>query len=409
VGVDLLEQVVLRWDSASSCAALLETGGIDAVWLQTADAGAIRLLTIEEAGRHVPSGEAAAIKAGVWPGAHAASRDGGAFVAGATSRAWVDANGYLIAYLRALYPERPPVLAYLPDHDAGIAAGQVIAYDSLELALIDSWSAGGNYILAPDAAYRDALLAGNATALAAWKRMGRTARWLKEHRSWFRRPPSGAITVLVEPGEATAEIANLLYRHSASPDLVTAAHLPAPEPSRRAVVVAAGIRSVSADLGRALMAHARAGAAVVTDSCEEKTWWRVRGLTLTRKFEDREFYTLGAGRLVAYKEEVADPGEFALDVLDLAGDRRPVRIWEMSAAIAMASQDSAGTRSATVRVVNYGSPARSEVMVHVHGVFGSATLSRPEAEPVSLRTYRRGQDTEVMLPGLSRLAVVAFS
>jgi len=309
--------------------------------------------------------------------------------------------------LRALYPERPPVLGYLPDPAAGIAAEQVIAYDSLELALVDAWSAGGNYILAPDAAYRNALVAGQETALAAWKRMGRTARWLKQHRSLFLRPPAGTITVLVEPGEATAEIANLLYRHSASPELISAARLPAPDPSRRAIVVAAGIRSVSAAWGRALLAHARAGATVVTDSCGEKAWWRVRGLNLARQFEDREVYTFGSGRVVAYIEEVADPGEFALDVIDLAAGRRPVRIWDMSAAIAVVSPD--GARSATLRVVNYGSAARSEIMVHVHGVFNSAKLSRPEGEPVSLRTYRRGPDTEVMLPALSRLAVVEFS
>ena len=420
VAVDLLERVVLRWDSASSCAALLEPGGIDAVWLQTPDdtlpsaraipAAAIRLVTLEELDRGGPPaqpGEAVAVKAGLWPGARAAGRGGDAFVAGATARAWVDANGYLVAHLRALYPQRPPVLAYLPDKDAGIAANRVVSFDSLELALIDSWCAGGNYILAPDAAYRDALLAGKEAALASWKRLGRTARWLKERRSLFRRPPSSAITVLVEPGEATREIANLLCRHSASPDLVSAAHLPAPDPTRRPVVVAAGLQSVSADLGRALLAHARAGATVVTDNCEDKTWWKARSLAPTRKFEDREFYAFGSGRLVAYKDMIADPGDFAQDVLDLAGARRPARLWTMSAAVARVSQVDA--RSATLWLVNYGSPARSEIMVHVRGAFNSATLSRPEADPVSLRTSRRGAATEIMLPALSRLAVVEFA
>ena len=397
---DLWDRVVLRWDSTSSCEALLEAGGIDAV----VPSGAVRLLPLAEAGGARP-GEVVAIKSGVWPGAHVTQRGGG-FVAGATARAWVDANSYLIGYLRALYPGRPPVLGYLPDQDAGLAAGQVIAYDSLELALADAWCAGGNYILAPDAAYRDALLAGNEAALAAWKRLGRTARWLKEHRAVFRRPPSGAITVLVETGDATREIANLLSRHSASPELLAAARLPAPDPSQRAIMVAAGLQSISQNLGSALLAHARAGATVVTDHCGGDAWWRVRGLAPERRFEDREFYTVGSGRVVAYKEAIADPGDFALDVLDLAADRRSVRMWEMSAAIAMASIEG---RRATLRVVNYGSPARSDVMVHVHGLFGSATLMRPESDPVSLRTYRRGGNTEVMLPGLSRVAVVEFA
>ena len=421
MGVDLSKQVVLRWDSAANCAPLVGSGSIDAVWLQAPDetiaaacrsagarvlpANAIRLSPLAEAGSVGP-GETVATKAGVWPGAQAGARGGGAFVAGATSRAWVDANGYLIAYLRALYPQQAPVLGYLPDRDSGIAEGKVINYDSLELALVEAWSAGGNYVLAPDKAYREALVAGNEAALTAWKRLGRTAAWLKEHPYLFNGPNDGAITVLVEPGDATAEIANLMYRHSASPDLVSAARPPAPDPARRPILVAAGIHSVSAGLSKILLAHAHAGVTVVTDTCDERAWWRVSGIKLLRQFEDREFYSLGSGRVLAYKEPVADPGEFAQDVLDLAAGHRAVRLWEMSAAIATVSRPNA--RSATLRLVNYGSPARSEVMVHVRGSFSSATAMRPESEPLPLRTYRRGGETEVMLPALTRLAVVEF-
>src|SRR5690349_24969961 len=108
MGVDLSKQVVLRWDSAANCAPLLKPGSIDVVWLQEADesvaaacrsagaqvlpANAIRLVPLAEAGSARP-GELVAVKAGVWPGAQAGARGGGAFVAGATSRAWVDANG----------------------------------------------------------------------------------------------------------------------------------------------------------------------------------------------------------------------------------------------------------------------------------------------------------------------------
>ena len=423
MGVDLLGDVVLRWDSASNCAPLLEPGGIDAVWLKSPSeslsaacraagakvipAAGIRLLKLEEAGRAKP-GEAVAVKAGVWPGARAASRGAdGAFVAGATGRAWVDSNGYLAAWLRALYPEQSPVLAYLPDRDAALAAGQTIAYDSLELALVDAWCAAGNYILAPDAPYREALLAGDRTALAAWRQMGRTARWLKEQPSLFRRQPAGAITVLVEPGQETAEIANLMCRQNASPDLVAAARPPAPDLARRAIVVAAGLRAVSPELGTLLLAHARAGATVVTDACGEHAWWRVPGLKPARDFEDREFHTLASGRVVAYKRAVTDTGDFALDAIDLAAGRRPVRVFDMSAAIASVCPAGAGS-GAVLRVVNYGSPARAEIMVHVHGVFGSATLLRPESKALPLRPYRRGGSTEIMLPALARVAAVVF-
>jgi hypothetical protein len=422
MGVDLSGNVVLRWDSTSNCAALLEPGGIDAVWLQAPDdaleracraAGAqavppagIRVLPLEQAGQVKP-GDSAAIKAGVWPGAQAASRGGGAVVASATARAWVDANGYLIPYLRALYPGHPAVLAYQPDRDAGIASGKVIPYESLELALVEAWCAGGNYILAPDAPFRDALLAGESRASSAWKQLGRTARWLKQQRDLFRRPPLNTITVLVEPGDASAEIANLLFRHSGSPDLISAARVPPPDPARRPVVVAAGLSKITAERGRALLAHARAGATVVADGCEEQTWWRSPGMKPERRFEDREFYKVASGCLVAYRQPISDPGDFALDVLDLAGARRPVRVFDMSAAVATVTQG-ASREGATLTVVNYGYQSRSETMVHVNGVFASATLMRPETDPAKLRTWRRGGSTEVMIPGLSRVAVVVF-
>ncbi|HTX39069.1 MAG TPA: hypothetical protein VME43_28795 [Bryobacteraceae bacterium] len=424
MGFDLLNRIVLRWDSDSNCAPFLETGGIEVVLLRTSDdrvaaacraagaqtlpAAAIRLIGLEGAGRVGP-GALVAVKAGVWPGAQATSRTaGGGFSAGASQRAWVNANGYLPALLRALYPGLAPVLGYLPDSDAGISAGTMIAYDSLELALIDAWAGGGNYILTPDAALRDALASGDAAAREAWQQMGRTAGWLKEQQALFRQPPLPAITVLVEPGETTAEIAALMFRQSVSPELVAATRIPAPDPLRRpVVVVAAGIRPPGPEARKLLVSHAHAGATVVTDT-EPGEWWQVPGLKRVREFEDREFYALGAGRVVAYKQAVLDPGDFALDVLDLAGERRPVRIWDSPAGVATVSQ--AGPRAKPVlRVVNYGSAARADVMAHVRGVFSSATLLRPDGQARPLRTYRRGQTTEVMLPGLKRVALVLFN
>jgi len=422
--VDLLNQIVLRWDSDSDCAALLKAGGIDVVWLQgsnervapacqtagaqTLAAGDVRLVALDQAGQ-LPPGAMAAVKTGVWPGARASARNAdGSVSAGASQRAWVDANAYRVAWLKALYPEQLPVLGYLPDKDAGIPAGQAIAYNSLELGLIDAWAAGGNYILAPDAAMRDALLGGNHAAMAAWSQMGRTALWLKEHQPLFRQPPPGTITVLVEPDETTAEIAALMYRQSASPALVSAGRVPAPDAASRPIVVAAGIRPPSPAVRALLLSHAGAGATLVTDASGEGAWWRTPGLKRVRQFEDREFYALGAGRIVAYMDAVADPGDFALDVLDLAGGSRPVRIWDCPAGIALVSQ--AGPHAKPVlRVVNYGSPMRADIMAHVEGVFTAATLLRPGEQPAPLRTYRRGNHTEVMLPGLQRVAVVVFS
>jgi hypothetical protein len=300
------------------------------------------------------------------------------------------------------------MLGYLPDQNAGVDAKQVLPFDALELALVDAWAGGGNYVLAPDSAYRDALLAGKAPALEAWKQMGRTARWLKENRTLFRQGFAGTITVVVDSGDSAAEIAKLMYRQSASADLVSTERVPPPDPNRRKVVVAASIRPPAPEIGKLLLAHARAGATLVTDEPGPQAWWRTAVSRPMQHFEDRDFYSVGAGRIVAYREQIVDPGEFALDVIDLAGDYRPVRVWECPAAIATVSQAGPGARP-VLRLINYGSHARGEILARIHGGFHSATLLRPDGAPVTLRTYRRGNGTEVTVPELKKLAVVVFA
>jgi hypothetical protein len=159
-----------------------------------------------------------------------------------------------------------------------------------------------------------------------------------------------------------------------------------------------------------MLAHAQAGATVVTDAYGEGAWWRGASCKLARAFEDREFYTLGRGRVVAYKDEIQDPGDFALDVLDLAGRERAARVWDYGATIALAtSAPAGGPGKAILSVVNYGHPARRDLMAQIHGQFNEATLLRPEAKEASLRVARRGPNTEVVLPDLNLLAAIVFT
>jgi hypothetical protein len=48
-------------------------------------------------------------------------------------------------------------------------------------------------------------------------------------------------------------------------------------------------------------------------------------------------------------------------------------------------------------------------MAQVRGAYNLATLLRPGEPPVTLRTCRRGENTDVLVPGFRRLAVVVFS
>ncbi len=421
MGFEILQETVIRWsDPDPKHVPLLRDGGITAVVAKRnaafekacSDAGiktlaedTVELRDTKDIGG-VPAGKLVAARDGLWPGVR-----GNTAGAGATRTPWVDSNAYRIAYLRALYPKRPPVLGYLPNEAAGVETSRVIPFDSLELALAEAWVSGGNYLLALEANYRESLLAGKEAAVAAWKRLGTTARWLRETAPLFQGSALPAVTALADAGEASAEIINLLYRQNVSPLLVNATAPPAPDPSTR-VLVAAGIDAPKPQARTRILAHAQKGATVVVDAPGEKAWWRAPALKSMRKDEDRVTYACGAGRIVAYNSEIVDPSEFALDVVDLVGhEHRAARAWNAFAAILVARRlPPAGPASAVLHVLNYGSPARNPVLVQIAGNYSAAKLLRPDGDPVTLKVARRlGTRSEVLLPEIRRVAVVAFS
>jgi hypothetical protein len=47
-------------------------------------------------------------------------------------------------------------------------------------------------------------------------------------------------------------------------------------------------------------------------------------------------------------------------------------------------------------------------VAQINGQFSEATLLRPDGKPLALKVARRGPNSEVVLPALKLLAVVAF-
>jgi hypothetical protein len=352
----------------------------------------------------IPEPEAnAANTGGLWPGIRKPPNvDGrGDETASASREPWIDSNGYMVGYLRALYPDRPAVLGYLPDK----LGDRAVPFDSLELALVEAWTAGGNYILALEPNYRAALLRKDPKAIAAWEQLDRTARWLRDNMALFRQPAVPIVTALVEPGAATAEIANLLYRRNVSPSLCASSALPALHPQMTVALVAANMRPPSAELARRVLAHAQAGTTVIT----APQWWKTTELKLIRSEPDREFYAAGKGQVVAYRKPIADPSEFALDVIDIiTHKKRALRLWNAPAVIGLVT---ASPRSGErlLHLINYGSPIDTDLQARVQGHFTKATLLRPDASAMPLEPAKRGTTTEVFVPELKRVGVVVFS
>lgn len=421
--VDLAREIVVRWSEPDARhVALLLEGGVTVVIAAPggsferacADAGIrvithaqVRLLGLRDAGM-ARAGEHTLIKAGLWPGVHRPDPS----VAGATRGAWMDQNCYLVSWLRALYPRLPAVLGYVADGEAGVQPGRAIRFDSLELALTEAWVSGGNYAMTLEPRFRDALSKGAPEALAAWRRLGRTAKWLRANAPLFRQPVLPLVTVLVDASGSSLEIANLCFRFNVSPALHAAANPPAPDPKRRPVLAAAGIETPKGEVRRRILMHAIAGATVVADEPGARAWWRTEGMKPLHTDADREFFSIGRGRLVAYREPVTDPGEFAQDLIDIVGQkRRAARLWNCDAGVALATlapRTAAVTGAAALHIINYGQPVDFPVLARIQGNFRRATVLRPEGEPLPVKVARRGAGSEVAIPRLERIASVVF-
>lgn len=325
-----------------------------------------------------------------WPGiTRGAARGRDDESASASREPWIDANGYALQYLRAL-GQKDVLLTMEPPEE-----GQPAPFESVELALIDARVNGANFALAFDRRYREALRKKDGRAMEAWKSLAETARWLAANESLFGLRPLPMITMLVEEGDATEEIAKLMYRRGASPWLVGAP--PKPSPSLLALV-AVSLKRVPP----AVLDHARAGGTVILDSKPDPSW------KMIRKDNDRTVYALGKGQVYVYNETIADPSEFSLDVIDIITHKqRAARLWNALAAIPLATE-APGGGGALLHVINYGSPVDAEVQARVHGIYSRATLLRPGFAAEPLKINKRAGMSEIYLPRLDRVATVRF-
>lgn len=402
--LDLTRQLVTRWtDPQPAHIDILKQAGIEGVVLEKPDAAfqqAAQQAGIQTATADVLKGTVS--KGALWPGVRTPAKRGDDETASASSEPWLDANAWLVGYEKALNGGKPPVLSYLPDKEAGLDKDRYVAFETLEVGLIEARLSGGNYVLALEPRYREALLKGDAKATTAWTSLGRTAKWLNDNRKYFGLPARPQITVLVDRSDSSGELALLAYRRGANPRLVAATAIPAPNPDQILVIVAANLEKHDAAFQKKLLAHAEAGSIVVTD------WKPDRLGKEIKKQEDRVFYQMGKGQLVVYNDAVIDPSEFSLDVIDLITYRkRPSRLWNALATIPLAT-DGPGPGEVLLQAINYGQPTRDEVQARVLGHFGAATYMAPGSEPKTLKTYRRGELTEVFMPKVERAAIVHF-
>lgn len=355
----------------------------------------------------------AVLRHGVWPGI--ATGDVGG--AGATESVWLDANTSLVAQLRAMRPERPAVLGYRPDKDGGVPETRSVPPRSAEVALADAFSAGGSLVLSIPDLYREALLNQQPQALEAWKSLAGVHAFIGATSALAATPLTGRTAVLCGSIEETGEILNLAFRKNLCPVAMRASSPPPLEPSKFDVAVAANVE-VAPPVSAALARFAERGGAVLAAPAgdEKSPWWTTRGWKKIRTEDDRDVYAAGKGLVYGYHSLILDPGAFALDIKEIAGERSQpegglknldLRIWGADTVLGVLHSLSPASIAAVLTA--YGNPPRHDFLVSIRGRYRRASIRQVSAaEPQPVPIMARAGRVEINLKQLSRVAVLTL-
>ncbi len=353
----------------------------------------------------------AVLRYGVWPGI--ATPDPS--VAGATESIWLDANTSLIAQLRAQYPKRRAILGYRPDKEGGVPETRSVPMRSAEVALADAFSAGGSVILSLPGDYRKALLERAPRALEAWKELAKVLAFLRRETAVTDRPLAGKVAVLCGTIEQSGEILNLAFRRNLCP-VAMPADAPQPlTPERFDVVVAANLIPPP-PVVESLARYAAAGGSIMAapEGEEKNPWWTQRGFKKLRTEEDRDVYAAGKGTIYAYQTAILDPGVFAMDLKELAGERSQpgfgvknfdLRIWAADSVLGVLHRLT--PTSLAVVLTAYGNAPRHDFLVSLRGQFRKATIRQIGSETAApVAVMQRSGRVELNLTQLSRIAIL---
>ena len=292
---------------------------------------------------------------GAWPGLRSSivldqQKDVG--FAAATAEPWITENGWILLCSRGIVPEAQPVLAYDPPRDTLPKIG------ANALAVAEAAVFGGSYAIAASA------LAEGSTPRARADRRRTIAqlKFVESHAGWFSGLHYASVAVVADNPGPPAEVMNLLVRRNLPFQAFTRERWPAERP---AVLVLVGQTALRAE-----------------DRARLDTW-------------------RAAGTVVFERGSPPNPSEFAAEVRQVLGDRRPFRLTNGQQVIALLT---AG-RERVLHLLNYGIDPIQDLRVQLANAATRARLFSPDEPDGKSLDIRQG---EVTIPEMGSYCAVLF-
>ena len=346
-----------------------------------------------------PSSEVVGINDGFWPAYNYKGLEDGS--AGPTGEPWLDANGWLYLYARSRAGSRTVWLRSDPPEDP-----RTVRPAHLQLLLAEAFAYGGRRPLWLPPAFAAGVAAGNEKALADWKKLVDTARWLEQHESLRCWPASAPLVILSDFSGDNEYVAGETMLLAARKQvsfwpLCAAAAGEADLRGRRAALY---LDKASPDpkLLALLTAFATQGGLVVAGVSSAKSFAGLKPVA-GHPHPRFEIFQLGRGRVAVARAAFDDPWTLADDTHLLMSRRfDPARLFNGGMLHTHTAASPDGRRS-LVHIVNYGTEAFFHtVVLQVTRPVRSAKCYMPgSAEPKPLQIGGNPIRPEITIPNFS--------
>lgn len=341
----------------------------------------------------------------VWPQVRSNAVDEGDFaLAGPTGIPWVNSNGWFVQLARTLGAGKTIWISFEPPEKKSF-----LTTESYLLALADTETFGGRWVISLDDRLRSAMVNGTPQALDGWKRITTACNFFGKHSDWLSfRPKSvlGVVSSFSGPDAfMSGEVLNLLSRRHVPFHIIARSHLPAAPLDGLKAILYVDQDPPPQELRQKLLAFTEKGGLLMVPS----TWGKLGRVFDPGSLQDRyQLFTLGNGHLAVAKKEIEDPYALAEETHLLLSRRNDlVRLWNAAAMNSFYTASPDGRR-ALVQIINYSLREKGEpVSVWVREAYRSARLWHLGADhPVPLPGKAEQGGQEFHLPPVSTYAAV---
>ncbi len=321
---------------------------------------------------------------GLWPGVQ--SDADGKKKAAPSGAAWIDTNTGFLRFVSAA-SKSVMWLANQPPPEREIPVERYLQ------AIGDTAMTGARWVVAFDPVFGRKLMAGDAKAVAGWKRIAATLRFYEDHREWRAAQPFARLALIQDQHSGALLSGGVL-------DMIAVKHTP--------------VRPVPPDrLEKSIVENARMAVnvdpAALNDGQRDvlRAFTRAGGTLLTGP-PGWKFPEPRPGQITLEKDDLGKLDEIWRELNAMTGRRNlGARLFNVSTMLSNLLE-SPDHRYVYLQLVNYSDYPVENVTVHVLGTYKSIRLLRPEGPPLSLSGYETDEGTGIDIEQVGAVATIVL-